>query len=487
MKHMSSLRASSNHSRESRPGCTWPSAVYKCLGASPAWHFWLQCVGPRARNRFCSAQCPLALAALAVGLTLNHPASPKCQTVGPPAASTTAPAVRVDLDQAIQMALAHNHALLAQRNTVQQSQAEEITANLRPNPVITADSLLLPIFSPNQFGSGYVTANSESDAGVSYLIERGHKRQARLRAAQDVTRVTRTQVADAERNLKFGVAQQFIGVLLAQSTLDFARQDLKSFQNTVNISQAQYKAGDISEGDFLKIKLQLLQFQTDVSSAEVALVQARAGLRLLTGYEALPENFEAIGDLAYKPIPLSLMDLQARALRLRPDLIAAQQGVTAAQSQYGLARANGKRDLTLQVLYSRLARANDASFFGSMELPIFDRNQGEVARTHFAITQAQELQSAFSDQVMTDVRNAYESYQTNAQVAQLYASGYLKAAQDSRDISEYAYKRGAASLLDFLDAERSYRATQLAYRQALAAFMVSVEQVRQAVGTRNLP
>jgi cobalt-zinc-cadmium efflux system outer membrane protein len=88
---------------------------------------------------------------------------------------------------------------------------------------------------------------------------------------------------------------------------------------------------------------------------------------------------------------------------------------------------------------------------------------------------------------MTDVANAYQGVEVNAQVVELYTSGYLKQAEDSRDISGYAYKRGAASLLDFLDAERSYRATQLAYRQALATYMVSIETLRQAVGTRNLP
>jgi len=117
----------------------------------------------------------------------------------------------------------------------------------------------------------------------------------------------------------------------------------------------------------------------------------------------------------------------------------------------------------------------------------FDRNQGEIARTHYAITQANELKTAASETVLTDVATAYQAMKTNDQIVQLYKSGYLKQAEDSRDISEYAYKRGAASLLDFLDAERSYRSTQLAYRQSLASFMLSVEQLKEAVGTRNLP
>jgi cobalt-zinc-cadmium efflux system outer membrane protein len=89
--------------------------------------------------------------------------------------------------------------------------------------------------------------------------------------------------------------------------------------------------------------------------------------------------------------------------------------------------------------------------------------------------------------VLSDVGNAYEAVKSNNEIVQLYNSGYLKQAQDSRDISEYAYKRGAASLLDFLDAERSYRATQLAYRQALAGYMTALEQLKEAVGSRNLP
>jgi cobalt-zinc-cadmium efflux system outer membrane protein len=130
---------------------------------------------------------------------------------------------------------------------------------------------------------------------------------------------------------------------------------------------------------------------------------------------------------------------------------------------------------------------NAAGFTVNMEIPIYDRNQGEIARTHYAITQADELQSAATETVMTGVANAFQAMKVNEQIVQLYTSGYLKQAQDSRDISEYAYKRGAASLLDFLDAERSYRATQLAYRQALATYLLSVEQLREAVGTRNLP
>jgi outer membrane protein, heavy metal efflux system len=394
---------------------------------------------------------------------------------------------RVTLDQAIDLALAHNHSLKATRTLILQNQAQEITANLRPNPTFGMDTQFIPFFSPQDFSGQNLNETQQFDIGISYLFERGHKRQRRLQAARDTTAVTRAQVADAERTLAFNVGQQFVSVLLAESTLAFALDDLKGFQQTVDISEAQLKAGYIGEGDYLKIKLQLLQFQTDVSSARLAKVQALVGLREFLGYNAVTANFDVVGELEFQSLKGNLEDLQARALRERPDFRAAELGITAAQSQIFLAKANAKVDVNGTYDFTHVSGENTASLFANFELPIFNRNQGEIARTGYALTQAQEQQQSSSDTVLSDVANAYEALRSNEEVVQLYTSGYLKQAQDSRDISEYAYKRGAASLLDYLDAERSYRSVQLAYRQALASYMTAMEQLKEAEGTRSLP
>ena len=415
--------------------------------------------------------------------------SPAPQAPSPPAqAPAQNPAsVTVSLDDAIQMALRHNHNLLAARTTIQQSEAEEITANLRPNPVILSDWQFLPIFQPGQFSADYLDNTAQFDLGVSYLFERGKKRQHRLRAAKDITAQTRSLVADSERGLAFSVASGFINVELAESTLALAQQDLQSFQNTIEIAQARYNAGDIGESDLLKIKLQMLQFQTDVSAAKLARVQGLSDLRQLLGYESIAADYDVAGSFDYQPVKGNVDDFQAMALQNRPDLRAAQQGVTAANSQHALQQAIGKRDITGEVNYTHIGYLNDISLFGQMQMPIFDRNQGEIARAAYVVTQAQEQERFANGQVMTDVRDAFENLRTNDQVVGLYRSGYLDEAQQSRDISEYAYRHGAASLLDFLDAERTFRATQLAYRQALASYLLATEQLRQAVGTRSLP
>lgn len=250
----------------------------------------------------------------------------------PLSAQTSSVPVRITLDRAIELALQNNPTLKADRTLIAQSQALEITANLRPNPTILGDALFLPLFNPSNFTSTYMDTTAEFDVGISYLFERGKKRQNRYQTAKDFTSVTDAQVRDNERTLTFSVAQQFVAVLLAQSTIDLAEQDLKSFQQTVDIGQAQYKAGAISEGDFLKIRLQMLQFQSDIAVARLAKVQALALLHQLLGFASVPDNFDVEGELAYQPVHTGLDDLKVLALRTRTDLMAAQRSVTAAQS-----------------------------------------------------------------------------------------------------------------------------------------------------------
>lgn len=421
----------------------------------------------------------------AVNLAQQNPALP---ATAPPRADTTQPGVvHVSLDEAIRLALQRNHALQAQRTMILQNQAQEITANLRPNPVISWDSQFFPLFNPSEFSASYLENQAQFDFGIGYLFERGKKRQHRLEAAKDATAVTRSQVSDDERQLIFNVSQQFVAAVLAKSTLEFAQQNLDSFRQTVDISDQRYKAGDMSQGDLLKIKLQLFQFESDLAAAKLAKSQALVALRQQLGFESVPDNYDIEGELDFQPVKGSVEDLEALALRTRPDLQAAQLGVVAARSQETLAKANGKRDLNASFAYTHTAGISSGAFFFNIDLPIFDRNQGEIARTRYAITQAQEQQSEAAQQVLTDVVNAYQSLRMNEDIIRLYQGGYVDQAKESKDISEYSYKRGVASLLDYLDSERTYRANQLAYRQALAGYMTALEQMREAVGTRSLP
>ena len=399
------------------------------------------------------------------------------------AASTQGP-VKITLDDAIQLALKHNHALLAAQTTILQDQALEVQANLRPNPSWFADWEYLPFGGQN---INYLNSETEGDLGLSYLFERGKKRQHRLQAAKDVTAQARSLVADTERTLTFNVASQFFNVQLAESTLDLATLDVKSFQQTVDISEYQYQIGGMSEGDFLAIKLQLLQYQTDYEQAVLAKDQALDDLRNMLGYDSVPADYDVAGPFDYEPLKANLEDLQMKAIQNRPDLRASQQGVTAATSQWELQKAEGKVDVTGQGNYSHVNGISAGTFYVSAPLPIFNRNQGNIAQARYAITQSQELEKGTADQVMTDVHDAYVNLNENDHIVVLYRSGYVDAAVRARDIEKFAYQHGGASLLDWLNAERTYRVTELAYRQALASYLTALEQLREAVGVRNLP
>jgi outer membrane protein, heavy metal efflux system len=393
----------------------------------------------------------------------------------------------ITLEQALELAKRNNPTLQANQMLIFQNKAQETTANLRPNPVLTLDGQYLPLFSPSLFSdTNYWNDGVQFDAGVGYLFERGQKRQHRLEAAKAATAVTKAQVSDAQRTVLGSAAQAFITALLARSNLDLAESVLQTYTKTVAISEDRHNAGSISTNDLLKIQLQQLQFENDVSSAQIVRAQALAILRQFVGFDSVPVIYKIAGQLAYEPMPLQLEDLQARALNNRPDLQAAQRAVTASRSQVGLAKANGKVDFNVSMDYTRFTQSNLGAFYFSVPLPVFNRNQGEIARTQYGLTQSQLLQKASEAQVLTEVRTAYETLRSSEEVLKLYDKGYLDKAAQALDITRFSYEHGQASLLDFLDAERSYRTTELSYRQALAAYMTALEQLRQAVGTRDL-
>ncbi len=453
-----------NYSRRAQrrdTGCPADDTRYGWLGRATTWSEFLGWVA----------------AAL---LSLALPATTAAQGPTPP---PVAPVTHVSMDEAVRLALEHNHQLRAQRLEIDISKADEITAALKLNPVFTSTNENFPLFAPAQLFSWNNFANNQNFVqSLSYTFERGGKRKNRLLVAQDATDVAAKTTTDAERQLRFQTEQAFVNVLLAKSTLDLARENLKNFSSVVDLNQARLKAGDLAEGDFFKIHLQQLQFEQDVSSSEVALIQAKAALRLNVGFEAIADSFDVDGELTYRKFPVTLEDLNREALATRPDLRAARSGVKLAQDTQALEYSNRARDLTAQVEYDRAGSLNAFGFGFSIELPFHDRNQGNIARAKIAIRQAAETEAQTRSAVLTDVAAAYAAFQASEKVLALFQSGYLDQARQSLEITTYVYQKGSGTLLDLLDAERTYRSTQLAYRQALAAYMTSVQQINFVVG-----
>jgi len=393
---------------------------------------------------------------------------------------TNAPTL-ISMEDAVRIALQYNQALRAQRLNIDQSKAGEITAALKPNPVFGSLVDTIPIFSPQTIR----LQTQIYEETLSYTVERGGKREKRVAVAKDNTDVATKTVTDNERQLRFQVVQAFINVLLAKSVLLLAQDNLANYSQQLDLNKSRLTAGDLAEEDYIKLSLQKLQFEQDVSSAQLTLVQAKANLRQQLGYQSVAENFDVSGTLTHNKHDVQLEDLEKQALANRPDLQAAHSGVKVANDTVALAFGNKVRDWTWGTDYTNQNFGiNGVGVSLSFELPFHDRNQGEIARSQVAVKQAQETESSTQVGVLTDVVNAYNGLRTSEEVVNLFEGGYLDQATQSRDLSNYAYQRGAASILDLLDAERSYRATQLAYRQALAAQMIAAEQVNLVVGTQ---
>jgi cobalt-zinc-cadmium efflux system outer membrane protein len=398
-----------------------------------------------------------------------------------------APISRVSMADAVRLSLDRNHAIRALRLTIDEAKADEITAALKPNFNVSFGAEGFPLFSPSDINASFLGNEISYSAGLGYTFERGGKRGKRTTVAQDTTEATRLGVADQERQLRFQAEQAFVAALLAKSTLDLARENLASFSKVVEVNRQRVQAGDLANADFYKISLQKLQFEQDVSAAEVGLVQAKATLRQIVGFETLPDDFELVGDLSFEKTTVALDDLKQQALVNRPDILAAQQGVKVAVDSVELEKANRARDISTGFDYTKTGPANLFGVVASFDLPFRDRNQGNIAKAEVAVQQARETEIASRFAAVTDVVNAYATYDTSQKVIGLYKSGYLDQARKSLEISTYVYQHGAGTILDLLDAEQTYRATQLAYRQALAAYMTSVRQINFAVGKQVIP
>ena len=390
----------------------------------------------------------------------------------------------ITLQQAEATALRQNPSLQAQALVEESARAGQVTAGLRPNPLLsneTADQTIM----------------------VTQLFELGGKRRRRIESARLATDVAHSQFADARRLLLLNVRATFAAGLLAQSNLALARENVENFRKVEELNRMRFDAGEIARADLLKVRLQGLQFTSDLQDAMLALATAKAALRVLLSSPDLPEDFTLAGDELVSDETRSLEELKGHALAARPDLQAAQTAVRKAEADWRLARANRVADVSVlagwlhagpsfgppwfQPFYPKGPSTNTFGLGLSVPLRIFDRNQGEIARTRVEIDRTAALAQSARDQILSDVETAFAAMQVNKERIALYESTYLDAAKESRDTTEFAYEKGAASTIDLLDAERTYRATLIAYRQARSAYLSSYFQVQAAVGSDTPP
>jgi cobalt-zinc-cadmium efflux system outer membrane protein len=381
-------------------------------------------------------------------------------------------ASRVTLDDAVALALRDNRTLRAKQFEYQATRAGEITAGLRPNPVAT--------YTAEQFGNRNV--DQEHTMTLGQPLELGGKRERRLDSARAATRVTEFELADVRRQVVALVKKTFTDVLVAQATLELARENLRTLDEVERIQRFRAERGDISELELTRIQVQRFAFERDATDAVQAIRGAKIGLRALVGLDGLPAEFEVTGDLDFQDRPFEREALYRLTIANRPDVRAAEAAREKARADVELARANAWWDVTPQLEYKRTGPYDTFGFGVSMPLRVFDRNQGEVARARAEVARTEALQQASALQALADVDTALAGVMASREKVIALRDTYLPKAQRARETVEFAYRRGGVSLLDFLDAQRTYRETALEHIRSVGAYRSAISQLEAAVG-----
>lgn len=368
--------------------------------------------------------------------------------------------------------------------------ANLITARLRPNPVLSLGGDHLDLL-----GTGYDRQNNagppEYSARVDFLFERGDKRDRRTEVAQDERAIAEAEVRDAIRSLTIDVRQAFIDVQLSQENLALARENAAALDEIVNLNQTRVRSGDLAEVELLRSRIAALQSQQAVRVAELKVRSERRRLERVIGRMPGSDTFE-IAELE-RPLSIaeSVPDLRARALQARPDLRALQLAQARSQAEIRRQLALGQLDWTFGAEVRRqdglAGRGNSLGLFMSTPLPFFDRNQGNTARAREEGRQVDARVHQLEQSIYADVDLAAAQYATAETTLHIVETDMLTQARDVRTITEYSYRRGEATLIEFLDAQRAFNETMQAWNEARAEYARSVFLVYAAVGEGGNP
>jgi cobalt-zinc-cadmium efflux system outer membrane protein len=385
----------------------------------------------------------------------------------------------------------NNPTLQADKLSIDESKAQEITAYLRPNPgfTLSADGTQI---APEK-GVWRPLEGTFESPGISYLHERQHKRELRLESAKKATLIAESSHADLERTLLFDLRGAFVSVLQAKAVLQVAKDNLAYYDHVLKISKDRFDSGDIAQIDFDRLELQRVQYESDLQTAEVSLRTARIQLLTLLNDRTPVEQFDVTGLFDFNDQLLPRDEFRKIAMDTRPDLKAAVEAVDKAQTDHKLAVANGSTDPTFGAWYTHNSSTNNP--FGvntvgvnvSLPLRIFDRNQGEKLRTEIDIRRNEKLRDAAEALVLSDVDSGYATLSSTLTLLRPYKAKYLDQSVRVRDTVFFSYQHGGASLLDFLSAQGEYRTVQLAYVNLVGSYLTAASQLNLAVGREVIP
>jgi cobalt-zinc-cadmium efflux system outer membrane protein len=405
--------------------------------------------------------------------------------LGCSAQAQTAQLQPVTIQQAVAEAVEKNLNVLAEKYSFPIAEARIVTAKLRPNPVLSVGGDHLDLL-----GTGYNAENGAGPAEFSirtdFVFERGAKRQRRIDVAQASVSTAQLQFLNTIRSVVLDVQSAFVELLQAKADLVLAEETLEAFRQTVQVNTSRVRTGDLAEVELIRTQVAELQFENTVAQARLKVDIGRSKLQVLLGRRKVDKLPDATGELRRDEVAVTVDDLRERAFRSRPDYLALQRDVARSQAELRLQLAQGKVDYTVGTEYRRqqglAGTGNSLGIFFSSSVPVFNRNQGEIERARQEQSQAEARIRAIQATIENDVETAWLQYRTARESLRRVEETMLAKATDVRQITDRAYRRGGATFLDFLDAQRAYNDTVQLRNTALAEFARSLYTIDAATG-----
>jgi cobalt-zinc-cadmium efflux system outer membrane protein len=381
------------------------------------------------------------------------------------------------LDQAISEAIQKNLDLAAERLNVSVAQAREITARLRPNPVLTVQAQTINVFRAN-YTSDSTLGPNQINVHTDLPIERAGKRDYRIGLAQAQKSLAELGVREVMRQVIFNVQTAYVDVQQAKNNLALAQENLRSLEGVVTVNEARANSGDLAQVELDRSRVAALQYRTAVQQAQLQLDQAKSQLQFLMGRIGRDPSFDVQGDLRRDTLMDAQPDLVRKAVALRPDYLSGIQTQATSQADLRLQLANGRVDWVVGSEYTHQSAGgfsgSSMGFSFSMPLRVFNKNQGEIARAERELALAGARRTALEASINQEVERAYRQYTVSRQLLTDVETNMLMRARSVRDITEYSYRRGEATLVEFLDAQRAFNDAMQTFNDARAGYARSL-------------
>jgi cobalt-zinc-cadmium efflux system outer membrane protein len=416
-----------------------------------------------------------------------------------PASPTTLsdqPAQPLTLEDALKTFHSRGFDLLLADAQVRGAEADVQSAGYIPNPAVQLQygRIVDPAYSPapntGQSSNSYTVGLSDQAAIFDTLAG---KRGLRKDVANAALRAARMSKVDAYRTLDFMVKQQYVSLAAGQSALDFAKEVQLATTKTLDLQKLRYPKV-INEGDLARFETTKLEADQGVDQAEQNLQTSRVQLAFLLGERTTTPDYVADVNMMKFALPsklgsATLMDLERQAVATRPDVQAQVHQEERAQASIDLARRQRFPDIAISAQYSQTGTGINpvsppmVSIGLSAPIPLLYQNQGEIAHAEADLYSQSVTRRKLEAQAVNDVASAYAAFVVSRRLVERMESSLLERSKRARDITELQYNAGSTSLIDFIDAERTFIATNFEYIQDLTAYWTAVYQLEEAVGT----